>query len=229
MTSFIRVAIFFLWLYPFTQLSAQQMFVYKDKNGKALTQAQVDALDKKYNGFLIVEFLRDEEPMMVQISAPTAQELKVIRDLRAEETIQLQKKWMNKPLPVFSLENLSGKTRSNQDLLAKKTVVFFFSKNDYGSLSQWATLDQLAKQYKDKAQFWAITFEDAVLIREFLNKHPLAYEIIPNSFSFVMQDLGIMQTPVSMILDSKGIVKFLTTNTQRRMDLVLKEELAKIK
>ncbi len=219
----------FLWIAIPAELTAQQMFIYKDKNGKTMTQAQVDALDKQYNGFLIVEFLNDESPMVVQVSAPTANELKLIKDLREEETQVLKSKLLNKPLPAFALEGLSGKKLNNKNLLGKRTVLFFFSKNDYGSLSQLSRLHQFAQSQKDQAQFWAITFEDAVLIREFLKKYPLAYEIIPNSFSFVMQDLGIMQTPVSMVLDRKGLVKFLTTSTQRHIDLVLKAELAKIK
>ncbi len=219
----------FLWIAIPAELTAQQMFIYKDKNGKTMTQAQVDALDKQYNGFLIVEFLSDEEPLVVQVSAPTTNELKLIKDLREEETQVLKSKLLNKPLPAFALEGLSGKKFNNKNLLGKRTVLFFFSKNDYGSLCQLSRLHQFAQNQKDKAQFWALTFEDTVLIREFLKKYPLAYEIIPNSFSFVMQDLGIMQTPVSMVLDRKGLVKFLTTNTQRHIDLVLKAELAKIK
>lgn len=228
MGSLIKTLIF-LWIAIPAELIAQQMFIYKDKNGKIMTQAQVDALDKQYNGFLIVEFLSDEVPMVVQVSAPSANELKLIKDLREEETQLLKSKLLNKPLPAFDLEGLSGKKFSNKNLLGKRTVLFFFSKNDYGSLSQMSRLHQFAQSQKDQAQFWAITFEDAVLIKDFLQKHPLAYEIIPNSFSFVMQDLGIMQTPVSMVLDRKGMVKFLSTSTQRHIDLVLKAELAKIK
>ena len=228
MGSLIKTLIF-LWIAIPAELIAQQMFIYKDKNGKTMTQAQVDALDKQYNGFLIVEFLSDEVPMVVQVSAPSANELKLIKDLREEETQLLKSKLLNKPLPALDLEGLSGKKFSNKNLLGKRTVLFFFSKNDYGSLSQMSRLHKFAQSQKDQAQFWAITFEDAVLIKDFLQKHPFAYEVIPNSFSFIMQDLGIMQTPVSIVLDRKGMVKFLSTSTQRHIDLVLKAELAKIK
>jgi hypothetical protein len=80
MGSLIKTLIF-LWIAIPAELIAQQMFIYKDKNGKTMTQAQVDALDKQYNGYLIIEFLSDEVPMVVQVSAPSANELKLIKRL----------------------------------------------------------------------------------------------------------------------------------------------------
>lgn len=213
-----------------TSVKAQNMFIYKDKDGKILTQAQVDAMDKKHNGFLIVEFLRDDEPMIVRVTAPSPAEMKVIKEFRDEETAVLKKKWLGKPLPSFSMETLDGKTMSSKNLLGKKTVVFFWSKNDYGSLNQINNLNKMAISYKGKpVQFWAMTFEDSVLIREFLETHTLSFTHLPNNFSFVMEKMGIMQTPVSMVIDSKGIIRFLTTSYQRNIDQVLAAEIAKIK
>lgn len=229
MKSLVFASAFALLLGISCSSKAQNMFIYKDKNGKILTQAQVDELDRKHNGFLIIEFLRDEDPMMVQVIPPTADEMKVIKELRDLETAELKKKWLAKPLPDFSFETLDGKKRMPKDLLGMKTVLFFWSKNDYGSLNQIHALNAWAKNNKDQSvQFWAITFEDSVLITEFLKKHPLSFTHLPNNFSFVMEKMAIMQTPVCMLVDSKGIIRFLTTSTQRNIDQPLKAEMAKI-
>lgn len=84
------------------------MFIYKDAKGKIMTQAQVDSLDKQYGGFLIIEFLSDD-PLIVQVIPPNPQELKVIRELRENETAELKKKWLGKALPGFSFESLGKK------------------------------------------------------------------------------------------------------------------------
>lgn len=90
-------------------------------------------------------------------------------------------------------------------------------------------MNEMVRSNQDKeVQFWAVTFEDAVLVKEFLKKHPMNMEVMPNNFEFVMQELAIMQTPVSMIIGRDGKVTYLSTSTQRDIDVILKSELAKI-
>lgn len=209
--------------------NAQHMFIYKDAKGNILSQAQVDSLDKQYGGFLIIEFLSDE-PLIVQVIPPNSQELKAIRELRESETAELKKKWLGKTLPPFNFESLAKKKYSPDQLLGKKTVIFFWSRNDYGSLNQLQAMNELVRSNQEKElQVWAVTFEDAVLVKEFLKKHLMNMEIMPNNFEFVMQELAIMQTPVSMIVAPDGKVCFISTSTQRDIDGILKSELAKIK
>ena len=204
------------------------MFIYKDAKGKIMTQAQVDSLDKQYGGFLIIEFLSDD-PLIVQVIPPNPQELKVIRELRENETAELKKKWLGKSLPPFNFESLNKKKYGPDQLLDKKTVIFFWSRNDYGSLNQLHAMNDMVRSNQDKeVQFWAVTFEDAVLVKEFLKKHPMNMEVMPNNFEFVMQELAIMQTPASMIIGRDGKVTYLSTSTQRDIDVILKSELAKI-
>lgn len=210
-----------------SNISAQQMFTYKDAKGKILSQAQVDSLDKQYGGFLIIEFLSDD-PLIVQVIFPNPQELKAIRELRETETAELKKKWLGKTLPPFNFESLAKKKYGSDQLLGKKTVIFFWSRNDYGSLNQLQAMNDLVRSNQDKeVQFLAVTFEDAVLVKEFLKKHPMNMEILPNNFEWVMQDLAIMQTPVVMIVAPDGKVCFISTSSQRDIDRIIKAELTK--
>lgn len=190
-------------------LKAQNMFTYQDKNGKKLSQAQVDELNKKYQGFLSLEIVQDGPPTLVEVTPPTPQEMKAIRTFRDQETADLKKKWIGKMLPVFSFKSLEGKTLNPKSLQAHQTVFFFWSKNDYASLNQISALNKMRAAYKGKpVQFWAITFEDQVLIKEFLKDHFFSFTQIAGDFSFVMEKMGIMQTPVYLLLDSKGVVRF---------------------
>lgn len=211
-------------------LKAQSMFIYKDSKGKTLSQAQVDLLDKKNQGFLSMEILEDGKQIVVQVTPPSEQEIKMLKQLRQQETDDLKKKWLGKTLPDFSLETIDGKFLTPQNLPGHKTVLFFWSKSDYVSLNQLAGLNKLAASFKGKpVQFWAITFEDRVLIKEFLQKHRLAFIHAPGDVSFVMEKMGVMQTPAFMVLDSKGVIQFLSTSTQKNIDQLLSAEIAKIK
>lgn len=206
------------------------MFIYKDVKGKTLSQAQVDLLDKQFHGFLSMEIVEEGPPTIVQVTPPNSAEIKAIQKLRDEETAALKKKWIGKTLPAFSLKTLDSKTLTPKSLMGHATVLFFWSKSDYGSLNQLSAMNQLAQKYKGKpVQFWALTFEDPVLIKEFLKKRPLAFIHAPGDFSFVMEKMGIMQTPVSMMLDSKGVIRFLSTSTQKNIDELLSTEIAKMK
>jgi peroxiredoxin len=217
-----------LFLFGLVNLHAQTMFSYQDAKGKAMSQAQVDQLDKKYQGFLHMEIIEDGQPLLVQVSPPSAEEMKTLKKLRDEETAALVKKWLGKALPPFSFKTLDGKSLAPKNLLGHPTLLFFWSKSDYNSVNQLAAMNQMVKSFKGKpVQFWAITFEDQVLVKEFLKSHPLAFTQMPGNFEFVMQKMGIMQTPVSMILDSKGIIRFLTTSTQKNIHQTLTQQIAK--
>lgn len=220
-----KLGLFFI-LFCMTQSLLAQSFTYQDEKGKTLSKAQLEALDKKHQGFLSLEIVDEGPPIRVQVRPPSPLELKTLQKLRLEETATLQKKWLGKALPAFSLTSSANTLFTNKKLVGHTTLLFFWSKSDYRSIAQFPALERLVKQNKGKpVQFWALTFEDAVLVKEFLKKHPLSFTHLPGNFSFVMEELGIMQTPVFMVLDKKGLVRFVSTETQPTIDLLLTPEL----
>lgn len=219
-----------LVLIGLANLHAQKMFSYQDAKGKSLSQAQVDQLEKQFQGFLGMEIIKEGNPIVVQVSTPSPQEWKSIQKLRLEELEALKKKWLGKPLPKFSLQTLDHNVLVNKNLLGRKTLFFFWSKSDYISLNQFASLTKLTSGFREKpVQFWAITFEDRVLIKDFLKQHPLPFLHAPGDFSFVMEKMGILQTPVYLITDSKGIVRYLEISSDKNIGQRLATEIAKIK
>lgn len=211
-----------------TEITTAQVVSYQDEKGKALSQAQVDALDKKCHGFLSLEIVQEGPLMMVQVRPPSATELQTLQKLRQQETAVLQKKWLDKTLPSFNLGSTSDKIFSNKNLLGHVTLLFFWSKADYRSIAQLPALSRLVASQKGKpVQFWALTFEDVVLVKDFLKQHPFPFTQLPGNFSFMMEDMGIMQTPVYMLLDNKAKIKFISTDNQANIDLVLLSALAK--
>ncbi|MFM6953514.1 MAG: TlpA family protein disulfide reductase [Sphingobacteriaceae bacterium] len=211
-----------------TEITSAQVVRYQDEKGKALSQAQVDALDKKNHGFLSLEIVQEGPPLRVQVRPPSAAELQTLQKLHQQETAALQKKWLDKSLPSFTLGSTSDKLFTNKNLAGHATLLFFWSKADYRSIAQFPALSRLVSSQKGKpVQFWALTFEDAVLIKDFLKQHPFPFTQLPGNFSFVMEDMGIMQTPVYMLLDTKAKIKFISTDTQANIDQVLLPVLAK--
>lgn len=211
-------------------LHAQKMFSYQDVKGKPLSQAQVDQLEKQFQGFLGMEIIKEGNPLVVQVSTPSPQEWKYIQNLRHQELEALKKKWLGKPLPTFALQSLDNKVLVNKNLIGRKTLFFFWSKSNYVSLNQFASLTKLLSSFKGKpVQFWAITFEDKVLIKDFLKLHPFAFVHAPGDFSFVMEKMGIVQTPVFLLTDSKGIVRYLDISNDKNIGQRLATEIAKIK
>ena len=65
-----------------TEITTAQVVSYQDEKGKALSQAQVDALDKKCHGFLSLEIVQEGPLMMVQVRPPSATELQTLQKLR---------------------------------------------------------------------------------------------------------------------------------------------------
>ena len=211
-----------------TEITTAQVVRYQDEKGKALSQEQVDALDKKNHGFLSLEIVKEGTPMMVQVRPPSATELQTLQKLRQQETAALQKKWLDKNLPSFTLGSTSDKLFTNKNLAGHATLLFFWSKADYRSIAQLPALSRLVASQKGKpVQFWALTFEDVVLIKDFLKQHTFPFTQLPGNFSFVMEDMGIMQTPVYMLLDNKAKIKFISTDTQANIDQILLPVLAK--
>ena len=80
-----------------TEITTAQVVSYQDEKGKALSQAQVDALDKKCHGFLSLEIVQEGPLMMVQVRPPSATELQTLQKLRQQETAVLQKSGSIKP------------------------------------------------------------------------------------------------------------------------------------
>ena len=211
-----------------TEITNAQVVSYQDEKGKALSHAQVNALDKKYHGFLSLEIVKEGTPMLVLVRPPSASELQTLQKLRQQETAALQKKWLDKTLPSFNLASTSDKIFTNKNLAGHATLLFFWSKADYRSIAQLSALSRLVASQKGKPiQFWALTFEDVVLVKDFLKQHRFPFTQLPGNFSFVMEDMGIMQTPVYMLLDNKAKVKFISTDTQANIDQVLLPALAK--
>jgi peroxiredoxin len=216
-----------LIFFSMTEIASAQVS-YQDEKGKPLSQAQVDALDKKNHGFLSLEIVQEGQPMRVQVRPPSAAELQTLQKLRQQETAALQKKWLDKTLPNFTLSSTTDKLFTNKNLLGHATLLFFWSKADYRSIAQFAALSRLVASQKGKpVQFWALSFEDVVLVKDFLKQHSFPFTQLPGNFSFVMEDMGIMQTPVYMLLDSKATIKFISTDTQASIDQVLLPVLAK--
>ncbi len=211
-----------------TEITTAQVVNYQDEKGKALSQAQVNALDKKNHGFLSLEIVKEGTPMQVQVRPPSATELQTLQKLRQQETAAVQKKWIDKTLPTFTLGSTSDKLYTNKNLTGHATLLFFWSKADYRSIAQLPALSRLVASQKGKPiQFWALTFEDVVLIKEFLKQYPFPFTQLPGNFSFVMEDMGIIQTPLYMLLDNKAKIKFISTDTQANIDQVLLPALAK--
>lgn len=208
------------------QSVAAQSFTYQDEKGKTLSKAQVAALDKKHHGFLSLEIVNEGPPMRVQVRPPSAAEWQTLQQLRQQETAALQKKWLGKTLPEFSLSSIDHTFFTNKHLLGHHTLLFFWSKSDYRSIAQLPALERLVALNKGKSvQFWALTFEDVVLVKEFLKHRPFPFTQLPGNFSFVMEDMGIMQTPVFMVLDKKGVIRFISTDTEAAIDRILAPEL----
>ncbi len=148
---------------------------------------------------------------------------------------------LNKPLPDFSATGISGKNWTNKDLLGKVTLINFWYIGCLPCMSEAPYLSALkdsisdknfqlisfAKNNKDDLETFLTGKSDnkdqtvAILRSAFSLK--INYEVIPgcqfgtvtkpakNDCEYINRTIGITTFPTTLIIDKKGIVRYIKT------------------
>ena len=115
---------------------------------------------------------------------------------------------LNKLLPSFKLEALSGDTISSKQIEGKIVIINFWFIDCHPCIAEIPGLNKLVAEYKNNnVEFLAITRETIKRIKEeFLKKYKLDFKIIPEASRYINKVMA-SGYPTTYILDTKGIIR----------------------
>ncbi|MXN89851.1 redoxin domain-containing protein [Flavobacterium sp. Sd200] len=173
-------------------------------NGKELKYGKLDSLKNAWGGEDRVLFRRKEnEKEIIYLVRKTDEEFK-----KEAEAIKALNAMVGNAAPQFEITDLNGKKWSLKDLRGKIVALNFWFTSCEPCIREIPELNQLVEKYKGKdIVFLALATDKAAKITTFLEKREFGYTIVHDSFK-VSQDYNITSWPTSIVIDKKGIIRF---------------------
>lgn len=138
---------------------------------------------------------------------------------------------INKKMLPFELENLKGEKVTLEEFNGKPTFINFWFTNCPPCIKELPLLQSLYQEFKNDYNFIAITFDSNEKVSSFIEKHEFDFTHLINAKNYI-DDLDISMYPVSVFLDTKGIVKYsdegYQINNSRDLDNKKKEIISKL-
>lgn len=108
-------------------------------------------------------------------------------------------------LPSFSLHDLDGNLIRSQDFLGKPLVVNFWFTTCKPCLIEIPTLNTVKERYGGEVTFLAVTFNDPVTVKDFLDKMQFTWTILPSAEGYI--DREISSFPTTFFVDRSGVIQ----------------------
>lgn len=109
--------------------------------------------------------------------------------------------------PIFSLEDLDGRTFDLAALRGQPVVINFWATWCQPCIYEHPILIQAAERYQGRAQFLGIVYQDdPELIRSFLDSRGAWGPALIDTDSQVAIAFGVYGAPETFILDSNGVI-----------------------
>jgi thiol-disulfide isomerase/thioredoxin len=136
----------------------------------------------------------------------------------------VEKKWLNKSVAPIVITDINNKSFSLQDSKGKIRVLNFWFIKCAPCIQEMPLLNEIVEMYKNKAvNFIAIGTDDRNLIQEFVTQIPFNYNLVPSGKTFA-DSFGISAYPTHVVIDKKGIIRFIKTGITGN----LKDELVNV-
>ncbi|ARQ07627.1 peroxiredoxin [Macrococcoides canis] len=112
-------------------------------------------------------------------------------------------------LPDFKMENQHGDIITNQDLFGKKTVLYFYPRDNTPTCTTQACdfNDNLDVLNELDAQVYGVSGDSKVKHTNFINKHNLKFDLLVDEDYTFSEQLGIYRLKKSFGKESMGIVR----------------------
>jgi len=136
--------------------------------------------------------------------------------------------WEGKPLPAVNYTDLDGKKYDVDSLKGKMLVLNFWFIGCTSCVHEMPQLNDLKAQYSNRKDilFAAIAFDKENALRKFMKRTDFQYDIISDTASYLVKQLGISSFPTSVVIKDGLVVKILDDPYHALSDLklVLKNE-----
>ena len=112
-------------------------------------------------------------------------------------------------LPDFKMENQNGDVITNKDLFGKKTVLYFYPRDNTPTCTTQACdfNDNLDVLNDLNAQVYGVSGDSKVKHTNFINKHDLKFDLLVDEGYAYSEQLGIYRMKKSFGKESMGIVR----------------------
>ena len=115
-------------------------------------------------------------------------------------------KWINQPLPAFSLADSQGTVYQRDSLRGKVIVLDFWSVYSVACLMEMPYLSELASLYANKdVVFLAPTSETLAQIQPAFSASSFAYRVLPQAQALISA-MHVGMQPTHIIVDKNGII-----------------------
>jgi thiol-disulfide isomerase/thioredoxin len=177
---------------------------YKEKN-ELIAKFKKKLAPEKYFD-IIYEFeepIKSNDSIVIKVSNVTFSRYPPkmnIKNVFNEEDIK------GKSLSMKSFQTIDGEIITLDDLIGKPTIVNFWHTACGPCIKEMPILNQIKKEYGNKVNFIAVTFETKEKVERFLTKREFDFTQIINAADF-MNSIQFKVFPKTFYLDKNGIVK----------------------
>lgn len=114
------------------------------------------------------------------------------------------------PLPAFMVRTLEGRKIDSRALKGKIVVLNFWFTACKPCVLEIPELNALVESYRADTNvvFLAPALDQAAAITPFLEKHPFAYQVIPDAGNLTRETFGIRSFPTHLIADRNGNIHY---------------------
>jgi len=211
----VKLAILFTaCLITATSIQAQEVY-YQYKPGQIVDRDSLLTLMDDWNessestnkGLIAVIYRQDKHGDSTILSV----NFEIIRDIKLEYPRIRQSpqfKFLEQKFPKINALNLEGDSISIADSIGRPTFVNFWFTACQPCLKEIPFIEDLQSHYGHKMDFYAVSFENADIVKGFLENHSYKLKQAVNG-SGLIDSLEIEAFPISFLMNEKGeIISF---------------------
>jgi len=222
----------------FTQIAFSQDYYELDSAKKVFTSEHdlkdyLDGAKNRYNkystekyGYIaksvsynIIEKIERNDSIITRISL----NLELVKVTNSKEIIF---DLLEKPLPYFSSKNLKGEKVSSKTLTKKITLINFWFVNCMPCIKEIPELNKLKRDYGDKINFVAISFDNSEKIKKFLKNKEFNFEHLPDQRNIVENTFRVESYPKLLVSDREGKIRLIANGLGEKKDSKLKNTIS---
>ena len=233
-----EATIFTIGLLLFTQIVFAQDYYELDNAKKVFTTESellkhLDEAKNRFNkystekygytaksvSYNVIEKIERNDSIITRVSL----ELELLKVNNSKEIIF---ELLGKPLPDFSSKNLKGEEVNSKTLAKKITLINFWFVNCMPCIKEIPELNKLKKDYGDRVNFVAISFDNSEKINNFLKNKEFNFDHLTDQRDIVENSFKVESYPKLLVSDSEGKIRLIANGLGEKKDSKLKNTIS---